>query len=150
MNANVSLTARKLKWLAPVLALVLLAGVAYTAERLRIPEDMLLPFYALGLGHSGESAEDWIVTAFCYPPDSFKANYDLFKQPVDPSLLPDQPGYMEGFAVVAGGPYPMQAMFRTSPVCRCRSGSPGVSLERHMDGLPDAEAGFTAWLGRFL
>ena len=100
---------------APLLAIVLLAGIAFAAERLLISEDMLVPFYALGLRHSGESAEDWIVTAFCYPPDSFKANYDLSNQPVDPSLLPDEPGYMEGFAVVAGGPYPIQAMFTNDP-----------------------------------
>lgn len=32
MNAKISLTARNLKWLAPLLALVLLAAVASAAE----------------------------------------------------------------------------------------------------------------------
>ena len=70
MNARVSLTVRKRKWLVPLLALILLPGVAYAAERLLIPEDIPLPLYACGLGHSGESPEDWIVTAFCYPPSA--------------------------------------------------------------------------------
>ena len=98
-----------------LVAAPLLAGVAYAADRLLIPEDMPVPFYALGLGHSGESADDWVVTAFCYPSDSFKANYDLSNQPVDPSRLPEQPGYLEGFALVGDGPYPTQAMFTNIP-----------------------------------
>ncbi len=48
MNARVSGTAWKLKWLAPVLALVLLAGVALTAERLLIPQDLTVPLYIRG------------------------------------------------------------------------------------------------------
>ena len=53
MNARVSLTAQRVKWFAPLLALVVLAAVASAAELLRVPEDTPLTFYALGLGHSG-------------------------------------------------------------------------------------------------
>ncbi len=115
MNAKVSLTARRLKWLAPVLTLLLLAAVASAAELLWVPEDTPLTFYAFGLGHSGSGPDDWVVTAFCYPPDSIKANYDLSNQPVDPSRLPDQPGYLEGFAIVDGGPYPIQVVLTNFP-----------------------------------
>ena len=93
---------RKVKWFAALLALLVLAAVASAAELLRIPEDRHFRLYALGLGHSGLGPEDWVVTAFCYPPDSFKANYDLDNQPVDVSQLPDQPGYLEGFAIFDG------------------------------------------------
>jgi hypothetical protein len=115
MNARVSRTAPKLKWLVPLAVLILLVGVACASDRLLIPEDMAMPFYALGLGHSGESAGDWVVTAFCYPPDSFKANYDLFNQPVAPSMLPDQPCYMEGSATFADGLYPIKSLFTNVP-----------------------------------
>ncbi len=115
MNARVSLTARKVKWIGPLLALMLLAGVAWAAELVRFPQDQPFPFYALGLGHSGLAPEDWVVTAFCYPPDSFKANYDLFNQPVDPSRLPEEPGYLEGFGIVGEGPYPLQVVVGNVP-----------------------------------
>ena len=118
MSARVSLTVRKRKWLVPLLALILLPGVAYAAERLLIPEDIDLPLYARGLGHSGLSAEDWIVTAFCYPPDSFDPNYDLFWQPVDPDLLPNEPCYLEGFAIFDGGVNPKQAVLSNVPGVR--------------------------------
>ncbi len=111
MNARVSLTAgRKLKWFGPLLVLVLLAGVACAAELVLIPEDAPFPFYALGLGHSGLSADDWVVTAFFYPPDSFKANYSLWDQPVDPSMLPDEPCDVEGLVILGDGPYPIQVL----------------------------------------
>ena len=151
MNARVSLTVRKRKWLVPLLALILLPGVADAAERLLIPEDMPLPFYALGLGHSGESPDDWIVTAFCYPPDSFKANYDLSKQPVDPSLLPDEPGYMEGFAVVGDGPYPMQAMFTNVPGVQVPIWFTSVSAWNDKWTVSQMQKqGSLRWMGRFL
>ncbi len=109
MNARRFLTAvRPFRWLAPLLALTMLAGVAGAVERVQFPQDRPLPFYAFGLGHSGTTPEDWVLTAFCYPPDSFKANYSLWDQPVALSLLPDQPCLLEGFAILADGPTPIQ------------------------------------------
>ncbi len=116
MKRSVALAAgRKLQWAAPLFAAVLLAGAADAADRVLVPEDMPVPFYAIGLGHSGESSDDWVVTAFCYPPDSFKANYDLFNTPVAPSLLPDEPCYLEGFAVFAEGLTPIQVVLTNVP-----------------------------------
>jgi len=88
MKPRISLVAgRQLKWLALLVALVLLPGVVGAAERLLIPEDLDLPFYACGLGHTADGA--WVGAAFYRPldkaPGKFAANEFVA---VDPDKYP--------------------------------------------------------------
>ena len=88
-------------------ALVAPVAVSTAADQVWFPEGVRYPFYARWLGHSGSDPDDWVVTACCFPPDSFNANYNLFNQPVDPAELPDAPGYLEGFVLRGDDPFPI-------------------------------------------
>jgi len=114
MNVRTCFKTRRLKWRWFLLALAAIGGTATAAEVVYFPEDMPLPLYAIGLGHSGESEGDWVVTAFCYPPDSFKASYDLSQQPIDPSMVAGQTCYLEGFGLFADGPVPIQSVLKNA------------------------------------
>ncbi len=86
---------RKLKWLAPLVGLVLLSGIAYAAQLLLIPQDLKIPYYARGLGHSDTG---WIGYAFYYQ--------DVPKH--DDLSLPFVPGpkdvlLVQGFAIMDEG-----------------------------------------------
>ena len=113
MKPSISIvTGRKLKWLALLVALVLLPGVAGAAERLLIPEELDLPFYACGLGHTENGA--WVGAAFYRPldkaPDDFTVNEFVLVDPVEYPLC------VEGFAVVKEGEFfPMTASLRNRP-----------------------------------
>ncbi len=101
MKPRISIIAgRKLKWLAPLVALVLLAAVAGAAERLLIPEELDLPWYALGLGHSSDGA--WVGAVFYRPfdkaPGQFSANEFVYG--IDSTKYPL---CVEGFAVIEEG-----------------------------------------------
>lgn len=74
MYTRISLTARKLKWLAPLLALVLLAGVAMAVEVLMIPEDLNWPIYIRGFD---DTATGWTATIFYYSPEVIPDDYNL-------------------------------------------------------------------------
>jgi hypothetical protein len=113
MKRRVFLTAgRKLKWLAPLVALVLLAGVGGAAERLLIPEELDLPFYACGLGHTADLA--WVGTVFYRPletaPGGIAVNQFVS---VDPEVYPL---CVEGFAVMKEGDFfPMSSSVWNRP-----------------------------------
>jgi hypothetical protein len=106
MNRRVSLTVgRKLKWLAPLVALVLLAGVAQSADRLAIPDEHPgPPCYARiirGVGYT-----DWAAVVFYRSPGDVPKNFDLgpygyYLVHMDFGLmLPGAPQIlMEGFGV---------------------------------------------------
>jgi hypothetical protein len=102
MNARVSLTARKLKWLAPLLASVLLSGAANAADRFLIPQDMNLPFYARGLGHTDDGT--WVVTAFYRPLEWVPDKFNLLAM-FDFNMDPNCPLLVEGFAVLEAGTF---------------------------------------------
>jgi len=113
MNARVSLTARKLKWLAPLVALVLLSGAANAADRFLIPEQMGLPFYARGLGHTDDGS--WVVTAFYRPLEWVPKNFNLLAM-FDFNIDPNCPLLVEGFAILeAGGFSPIQEQLQNVP-----------------------------------
>ena len=102
MKPRISLVAgRKLNWLAPLVALVLLPGTCGAADRLLIPEELDLPFYACGLGHTADGA--WVGAAFYRPldkaPGKFAANEFVA---VDPDKYPL---CVEGFAVMNEGEF---------------------------------------------
>ena len=113
MKPRISIVAgRKLKWLALFIALVLLPGICGAAERLLIPEELDLPFYACGLGHGKDGA--WVGAAFYRPldkaPGDFTVNEFVF---VDPD---EYPLCVEGFAVTKEGEFfPMTASIRNRP-----------------------------------
>ncbi len=112
MTARVALTARNLKWLAPLLVLVLLSGAAGTADRYLIPEQMNLPFYTKGLGHTDDGT--WVVTAFYRPLEWVPANVNLYA--LDFSIDPNCPLFVEGFAILEeGSGAPMQMELRNVP-----------------------------------
>ena len=112
MKPRITLTAgRKLKWLAPLLALVLLAGGALAAERFLIPQQLGLPFYARGLGHTDTG---WVVTAFYRPLECVPKNVDLYL--VDFNIDPACPLFVEGFAVLEEGAFmPMHEELQNVP-----------------------------------
>ena len=85
-------------------------------QRYRVPQDMPLPLYTTGLGHTGTNAGDWVVTAFYYPSDTIPADYDLFNQPVfDPPVGVVTP-LVQGFLVFHdGNPYPLPQVMKNAP-----------------------------------
>jgi len=96
MARRVSATAGgKLKWLAGLLALVLLAGVAWPGERFLVPQEMPLPLYARGLGYTNLT-DGWVVTSFFYPVDTIPRSYDLSNQPVYKYPVGTVTPYVEG------------------------------------------------------
>jgi hypothetical protein len=111
MNAKTSLTAGwKLRWLTPLLGLVLAAGVGYAAERLLIPEDLNLPFYARGLGHTDSGLSAMVLYTL---PEDVPDGVNLLTMHFDierPSLL------VEGFAVLKEGALaPIQEQLKNAP-----------------------------------
>jgi hypothetical protein len=106
MNRRVSLaTSRKLKWVLPLLALVLLTGVAQSADLLLIPEEHPgPPCYARIIRWVGYT--DWAAVVFYRSPDDVPKNFDLgpygyYLVHLDFGLmLPGAPQIlMEGFGV---------------------------------------------------
>jgi hypothetical protein len=105
-----------------VLVLTLLAASVLGAgtRRLLIPQDFALPFYVTGLGNTGFSPDDWVITAFYYPPADIPGDYDLFNQPVwDPPVGVDTP-YVQGFIMfnAKNSDYPVQQVLKTAPGAR--------------------------------
>jgi hypothetical protein len=97
MNAQCFLTAVR-KRLAPLLALMLLAGVAQAGQRLAIPEEHPGgPYYArllFGVGYT-----DTVAVVFYRSPGCVPAAFNLLDV-FDPNLDPDAcPIVMEGFAI---------------------------------------------------
>jgi hypothetical protein len=98
-----------------VIAVVVLAVRASAAERLLIPEQLDLPFYVQGLGHTADLA--WVGGVFYRPfetaPGDIAVN-DFVS--VDPEAYPLS---VEGFAVVdeddSFPPYPLNAVLRNRP-----------------------------------
>jgi hypothetical protein len=123
-----------------VLVLTLMATSVWggNTERYRVPQDMLLPFYAAGLGHTGLGADDWVIAAFYYPPEDIPADYDLFNQPVwDPPVGVETPN-AEGFMVFkAGNPYPIQQQLHLVPGARMAVWFvPVQNFVNGVDGIP--------------
>lgn len=116
MKRRVSLTGgRKLKWILPLVALVLMAGIAPSqagaGERLLIPDDIDLPFYAVGLGHNRELT--LVATVFYRPlegaPGGLTVNQFGGFNPADYPLR------VEGFAVMNKGVFPMTSTVWNRP-----------------------------------
>jgi len=84
------------------MTLALFAGTAGAAERLVIPDDMDLPFYAVGLGHNSDLT--WVGTVFYRPfetaPGDLVVNQYVFG--LDPA---EYPLSVEGFAVLQAGDF---------------------------------------------
>ena len=111
MKTKVSPTARKLKWLAPLLVLVFVAGVAYAADRFLIPQDMNLPYYARGLGETDTVA---VMVLYSLPGDI----------PGDANLMPPRNVYpgrnpdtllVQGFTIMGASPPPIQVKLTNVP-----------------------------------
>ncbi len=100
---------------AAVLALALLATSVWGGERRVVPPEPW-SVYATGLGNTGDSSDDWVVTAFYYPPQDIPGDYDLSVFPVDaPPVGVDTP-LVQGFIVVdKNSPPPAQIVFRNAP-----------------------------------
>jgi hypothetical protein len=108
MKGRISLTAGwKVKWLAPLVALLLLAGVAGAADHLLIPEEHPgPPSYArvLWAGYS-----QWRAFVFYRSPDSVPGDFNLgiWDSQVDPDLdFEASPMLMEGFGIWEDGTDP--------------------------------------------
>lgn len=113
MKPRVSIVAvRKLNWLAPLLAVMLLPGVAGAADRVLIPEELDLPFYACGLGHN--DGGEWVGAAFYRPLG--KAPADLAANDFVSVDSDEYPLCVEGFAVMKEGEFfPMAAYLGNRP-----------------------------------
>lgn len=90
-------------------------------QRYRVPQDMPLPLYVVGLLHTGTSAGDWVVTAFYYPSDTIPADYDLFQEPVFAPPVGVVTPLVEGFFVFHDG--------NPAPVPQVMHNAPGVPVE---------------------
>ena len=113
MNARLFLTARNLKWLAPLLALVLLAGVAYAQQRLSVPEQFPgIPCYTRGIATRGVPTPDTDLCAavFYRPPECVPHHWNLLMfidvDLLDPSRAAECPFLMEGFMIWEDGKVP--------------------------------------------
>ncbi|MFO8080203.1 MAG: hypothetical protein R6V07_07860 [Armatimonadota bacterium] len=65
-----------------VLLLLVSVGVGQAADRLLFPQDIDLFRYCVGLGHTTDPPNEWVVTAFYYPVETIPPKYDLFDWPV--------------------------------------------------------------------
>lgn len=70
-----------------------------SAERVLIPQQTLLPLYVVGLGHTGPGPDDWVATAFYYPPDQIPVDYSFWNAPVFNPPVGTVAPYVEGFLV---------------------------------------------------
>jgi len=100
MNAQRFFTAGR-KWLAPVLAVVVLAGVALASDRLLIPEQASLPHWQRGLGISDEGIA---VAVFYRPLADVPADFD-FHQFFDFGIDPSVPLLVQGFMLLDEGAF---------------------------------------------
>jgi hypothetical protein len=121
MKRRVSLiVGRKLRWLAPLVALVLVAGVAQSADRLAIPDEHPgPPVYARILGWVGYT--EWAAVVFYRSPLDVPDDFNLGVLDVrfDPRLLNEGAPeiLMEGFGIWEdftgpGGTPPFQEVLR--------------------------------------
>jgi hypothetical protein len=113
MNARVSLTARKLKWLAPLLAVVLLAGVANAQQCLSVPDQFPgIPAYGLGCATRGVPTpdNDWCASVCYRPPECTPNNVNLLTfvhlDLLEPSRAAECPFLLEGFMIWEDGKVP--------------------------------------------
>jgi hypothetical protein len=96
------------------LSVVVLVGPAGAAERVLIPDDMYLPWYALSLGHSSDFTR--VAVVFYRPfedaPDDLLVNQWVFG--LDPAEFPLS---VEGVAVFQeeGDPVPLHSSFYNRP-----------------------------------
>lgn len=116
------------------IGLVQIVGVASAADRLRVPDDMDLPFYVVGLGHTDDG---WVGTVFYRSlddaPDDITVNQFVA---VDPD---DYPLNVEGFLVWVLGEY--------APMVMKLANQPGqvveIAFTSAEDYLPAMEGGTT-------
>ena len=112
MNARVALTARKPQWLALLVVFALMPAAGSAADRFLIPEQMDLPFYTKGLGHTDGGT--WVVTAFYRPLEWVPENINLYA--LDWAIDPACPLFVEGFAILEDGSgAPIQMELRNLP-----------------------------------
>lgn len=104
---------------AMVLVLAVMAGAAWGAERLPVPQETVLPLYVSGLGHTGLGPDDLVGTAFYYPPDKIPGNFELWNAPVYRPPVGVVTPYVEGFLVVddPNSP-PIQMVLHNAPGAR--------------------------------
>jgi hypothetical protein len=102
MNAHRFLTAAwPVRWLAALVALVLLAGTALANERLLIPSQVGIPYWARIVGVSPVN-DPWWAVVFYHPPEDVPANFDFRTQFFDFSAV-GAPTLVQGFAIFADG-----------------------------------------------
>ena len=115
MNAKVSRTPRKLKWLAALAVLVLVAGVAQAVEIRLIPEDLTVPIYIRGCD---DVKTGWTATIFYHPPECVPNNYNLLTG-ADYNISPKCPLLVEGFTLwEEGAAIPFQVVLDNAPGTR--------------------------------
>jgi hypothetical protein len=106
---------RTITTLAAVLVAALVCGAGKT-QRYLVPQDMPLPLYVTGLGHTGTNANDWVVAAFYYPSATIPADYDLFNEPVFDYPVGVVTPLVQGFLVFHdGNPYPVPQVMHNAP-----------------------------------
>jgi hypothetical protein len=98
-----------------ILTLVLFPGIAGAAERVLIPDEMDLPWYAAGLGHSQDGA--WVASVFYRPldtvPEDALVSPLTFYYDIDSEACPLR---VEGFAVFEeGASLPISSILQNRP-----------------------------------
>jgi hypothetical protein len=104
MRTRVSFAAGwKLTWLAVLLALVLLQGTVWAGERFLVPQEMPLPLYAEGWGHTSNG--EWVVGALFYPVDTLPEKANLLQRPVYEYPVGYVTPYVEGAMIFGQDPF---------------------------------------------
>jgi len=86
------------------LALLLVASAAPAADLLMIPDELQVPAYHEGTGHTSDGA--WTGTIFWRSPDCVPRNTDMLAlhyELLDPEVSAQCPMIVEGFAIVDDG-----------------------------------------------
>lgn len=115
LKTSVSFTAgRNLKWLVPLLTLVLLADAANAQQCLSVPDEFPgIPAYGRGVATRGVPTSDsvWCASVWYRPPQCVPNNFNLLMFAdfglFDPSRAAECPFLMEGFMTWDDGKRPL-------------------------------------------
>lgn len=132
--------------LALTLSTTSVSGAGNT-QRFRVPQDMSMPLYVTGLGHTGLGPTDWVVAAFYYPTGIIPIDYDLFNEPV-PYPIGAVP-LVEGFFVFHDGiPFPTPQLMHNAPGAKVPIWF--VPVQNFANGVPGTYDPFTFKIGSMI